>query len=382
MISLIVIFIILMLIYAVLMLYYRYHWDKIEIFEFEESPKNPQKLNQFSILISFRNEADQLEKLFNSIKKIDYLTDHFEVIFCDDYSIDQSYKLIEDFIISNKNLTIKLLSLNKQDLFEHKKAAIYKSFKHSQFPWILSTDADCIIPQNWLKVLNEFINKENPLMVSMPVLFINKNKSYWNNWLNLEFSGLIAIGGAGIKSGLINNCNAANLAYTREIFQEFNQFEKYAHLPGGDDVFFFHQVYSHYPARVKFLKSMEVCILTEAPKSLKEFLFQRIRWASKFGNYQNKGVSVVLALVWFYHASIFISLFLAVFNPLFLYVFFILFMGKLGVDYLFYQSVFKFFKSNTRFGFYFFDSILHIGYTVLIGIIGNFGKYSWKGRKY
>ena len=51
------------------MLYYRYHWDKIEIFEFEESPKNPQKLNQFSILISFRNEADQLEKLFNSIKK-------------------------------------------------------------------------------------------------------------------------------------------------------------------------------------------------------------------------------------------------------------------------------------------------------------------------
>lgn len=382
MISILIVFILLLMIYVSLMLYYKYYWDKIEIFSSDQQNTQGIQLNQFSILIAFRNEEESLPILLKSIKEMDYLPQNFEVIFCDDYSIDGSCELIQAFINENKHLDIKLIQLNENDLFKHKKAAIYKAFNTSKNPWILSTDADCIAPKNWLKTLNEFINKENPLMVSMPVLFKNSGKNYWRNWLNLEFSGLIAIGAAGIKSGLINNCNAANLAFTRELFQEFNQFDKFNHIPGGDDIFFFHQVYAHYPARVKFLKSHEVIVFTEASKSLKEFFYQRIRWASKFGNYQNKRVSMVLAMVWFYHASILISLFLGIFFPAYFYVFLILFLGKLIIDYLFYQSVFKFFKSNTRFGIYIFDSMLHTMYTVLIGIIGNFGKYSWKGRNY
>ena len=53
--------------------------------------------HKFSILISFRDEEVALPKLLNSLATIDYPQDHFEILFIDDESQDNSVQLIERF---------------------------------------------------------------------------------------------------------------------------------------------------------------------------------------------------------------------------------------------------------------------------------------------
>ena len=56
-----------------------------------------EKRTCFSIIIPFRNEADNLPKLLDSIEKLNYSSNLFEIIFIDDDSTDNSYHIVQYF---------------------------------------------------------------------------------------------------------------------------------------------------------------------------------------------------------------------------------------------------------------------------------------------
>ena len=78
-----------------------YGFDKIKIFMKEDLPSK----TKFSIVIPFRNEAENLPSLLKTIQYLNYPKELFEVIFIDDGSKDQSWSIIEQ--LKKENSCIK-----------------------------------------------------------------------------------------------------------------------------------------------------------------------------------------------------------------------------------------------------------------------------------
>ncbi|MBN1638317.1 MAG: glycosyltransferase, partial [Ignavibacteriales bacterium] len=102
-----------------------------------------------SILIPFRNEADNSLSCLKSLESQNFPKDKFEIIFIDDNSTDDSVKII---LQNKKNKNVKIISAEEtDDNFGHKKRAIQKGIDNSLGEIIVTTDADCIHNPNWLK---------------------------------------------------------------------------------------------------------------------------------------------------------------------------------------------------------------------------------------
>ena len=120
----------------------------------------------------------------------------------------------------------------------------------------------------------------------------------------------MGVTGAGIYGRFMNMCNGANLAYEKRAFYAVEGFNGIDKIASGDDMLLLQKMAKHFPNQVGFLKNKNATVLTNAKPDLKSFYQQRIRWASKSGNYQELQILFILALVFFFFFCIVFNLFL------------------------------------------------------------------------
>jgi len=246
---------------------------------------------------------------------------------------------------------------------------------------MVTTDADCVVPVNWLQLFNQFIETENPVFISAPVKF-SAQHSWLFHFQDLNFISLVGstLGGFGIGSPFM--CNGANLCYRKETFFELNGFEGNANIASGDDIFLMEKMFRTYPNQVKFLKSQEVIVETHAEDTLKLFINQQIRWASKSVSYQNLfakfvGIVVFLENIWVLILGISVLLF-----PEFLRVFMLVFALKIMVDFMLIAKTSFFLKSTNSLKHYVPVSLCYPFFIVFTGFLSLFKNYEWKGRSF
>jgi glycosyltransferase involved in cell wall biosynthesis len=99
---------------------------------------------RFSILVAFRDEEVHLPALIESLQLLEYPKEQYEIILVNDHSTDASENLVTQF--EKSSINVKLLQL-KEGLFG-KKAALQLAIEQAQFEYIITTDADCIVPKN------------------------------------------------------------------------------------------------------------------------------------------------------------------------------------------------------------------------------------------
>jgi hypothetical protein len=116
-------------------------------------------------------------------------------------------------------------------------------------------------------------------------------------------------------------------------------------------------------------------------KTWKEFFNQRIRWASKAKYYDDKRIILVLLLVYLFNLSFPILAIAGFFcHDYWLYLGG-LWLTKTIIELPFVYSVATFFGKKSLVRYFFFFQPLHIFYTIISGLFGQFGKYEWKGRR-
>lgn len=96
-----------------------------------------------SVVVAVRNEAGSISRLLTSLEVQDFARSNFEVIFVNDHSTDASAELIDRWIESNQQLQVRLL----QSPGEGKKHALTEGIQRAKGEIILTTDADCVLPQ-------------------------------------------------------------------------------------------------------------------------------------------------------------------------------------------------------------------------------------------
>ena len=191
---------------------------------------------------------------------------------------------------------------------------------------------------------------------------------------------LQGITGASGHRKIQSMCNGANLAYEKKIFYEVEGFKGIDGIASGDDMLLMHKIQEKYPERIGYLKSTNVIVQTQPAETIKEFMNQRIRWASKADKYSDLKITAVLVLVYLLNAWIFFMAVYSFFSKNAFHLLLLLIISKTIVEIFFIFSVARFFNKQKLLWWFVPAQPFHIIYTLIAGWLGKFGNYSWKGR--
>lgn len=353
------------LVYVIAILVLIYGFAKVDVFEkIDLEPKT-----NFSIIVPFRNEANNLPLLLESISRLNYPTNLFEVILVDDASNSK-------FQIPDYGFQISIIDNNRISN-SPKKDAITTAMHTATNDWVITTDADCVVPENWLLTFDNYIQLNSVEMLAGAVKY-DDNTSFLNHFQQLDLSSLqgATMGSFGINYGFM--CNGANFGYTRSLFEKLNGFQGNDTIASGDDVFLLQKAIAQFPDKVHYLKSHNAIVTTKPEATWLGLFYQRVRWASKTKSYQSVFGKLLGGIVFLGNVSLLVAISYFFFEKI--NVILICFLGsvKLVVDFLLIQNTNHFLKSKTH--NFIISSLLYPLFCVSVALYSLFGGYKWKGR--
>ena len=319
--------------------------------------ENTEKLLPFTVIINYRNEQANLPVLLSSIKNQEYSLDLIQWIFVNDHSTDGSLAILKQF----------------------KKDGISQAIELSSHNHIITTDADCMLPQNWLLSYNAIYNKHpNAHFIAAPVM-IDQKKSIISSLQTQEMNALqlITVGGFSYRQPFM--CNGANMSFTKDAFHEVNGYEGNDHISSGDDIFLLEKLVAEDVMKCHYLKNKEAIVTTFPKNSFKDMISQRARWAQKGSETKsmlNKLVSFqVLAMSLLFILSPLFWVFEMINSPMFVGIL----ATKLFTDVMVLFISDRFFE-NVKWRFV---PINFFIYPILVIIIAflSLNRSDWQGRK-
>ena len=370
---------ILTIMYAVILMAYRFWFGKMQLFQFNqiEALSPGQSSTQFTVIIPARNEAANIKACVDSILAQDYPADAFEIIVIDDFSEDDTVFIVT--ALSQQYSQVRLIQLADHckdgETLAYKKKAIEIAVAEAKGDWILTTDADCIVPQKWLLLYNAYIQEHQPCFVAAPVMFI-KTAGILNQFQVLDFLALQGITAAAVGAGKHSMSNGANLGFEKTAFIAVGGYQGVDHIASGDDMFLMHKMKQTLHKPVGYLFHPDAIVLTAAMDTWKSFIMQRIRWASKARYYDDRSITMVLTLVYFFNLSFVLLAFMGSWSTLLIALAF-----KTFFELFFLDPVAKFFRLQPELKHFVLYQPIHIVYNIAAGLFGQLKTYSWKGRK-
>jgi glycosyltransferase involved in cell wall biosynthesis len=333
----------------------------------------------FSIIVPFRNEEKNLPKLLQSFSKLNYPYKLIEIVMVDDFSTDLSERVCIKWRLEHEFLDTTLLeNLRLSD--SPKKDAIGRAVPIIKHDWIITTDADCIVPENWLLTLDNYIQKHQPEMIVGAVKYRAKN-NWFHRFQQLDLLSLqgTTIGSFGIGKPFM--CNGANFAYTKKLFKEIGGFDGVSKNASGDDVFLLQKATKDHLDKIHYLKNTESIVKTKPENDLFYFLMQRVRWASKTTGYQSGYAKFLAVVVLLMNLGLVVGFGLSITRRLDWSILLGVFSAKYLVDYwLLYKTNRYLLKGQWILPLA--TGVIYPFYSSLVGIYSLFGRFSWKGRKF
>lgn len=364
-------------VYAILMLAYKYGWSRAKVFV---AGKNYLPVTKISVIIPARNEEENITACIQALLAQDYPKELLEIIVVDDHSTDNTASIIKEYADSGVQY-ISLAEAMKEggQVVAYKKLALATGIGQSEGELIVTTDADCVSETLRLHEIAAIYEQEKPVMIVAPVRFTSDG-SILQTFQALDFMSMQGITVATLQLGLGNMCNGANLAFQRAAFDKVGGYTGTDHIATGDDYLLMVKLNKEYPGAISYLKSWEAIVDTPPQTTWAGFFQQRVRWASKSGKYDDSKLTGVLLLVYLYNFSL-LLLALSGFYRIELFVWFIiLLVFKTIVELIYLAPVAKFYNMGRRLSAFPLLQPLHILYIVSAGFMGFIGKYQWKGR--
>ncbi|WP_412068297.1 glycosyltransferase [Rubrivirga sp. IMCC43871] len=359
-------------------------------------------LPTITVVVAARDEEDTIGPCVDSILATDYPAGKLEVIVVDDDSADATAAVVRQRMTARHALAAAGDELHPDEWDEaegggrlrlihipedrrrdraHKKAAIEKAVAHARGELILTTDADCIVAPGWPRALAAQFEGPEIAFVSGPVAYtVRPTDGLFVKLQAMDFFGVMACGAGAIGCGRPHLANGANVGYRRETFEALGGFSGIDHVTSGDDELLMQKIAYTTPLDIRFCADPGAIVTTEPVRTVKAFVHQRKRWASKSLNYRPSLQRMILTIGTFYF--LITAAYLAVWVwPALVPVL----LAGLGLKALGDLSVMA--PAARRFGrmrllwVYPLHLLLHSPHSLMVGILGPLGGFEWKGRE-
>ncbi len=364
--------------YVWLMVTYIKGWARQKEFRL---PANYVPQTFISVIIPARNERDNIGACITSVLAQNYPADLFEVIVVDDHSEDDTARIVGDFTDDR----LRLLDLahhlpRDKKINAYKKAALSAGISRAKGELIVTTDADCVAPNAWLTHLACMFEQEHPAMIVAPVVYFATG-GLCRIFQMIDFMGMQGVTVAANSMKMGNMSNGANLAFSKDAFEQVQGYEGIDNLASGDDYLLMMKISRLPDAKIACLKSEQAIMTTIPQPDWASFLRQRIRWASKSGKYDDKKLTAILLLVYVFNIAFVALGIMGLFQHRYWLVAGAMLAIKTVVEYVFMNPVADFFGKQWTKVYFPFLQPLHIIYVTVAGFFGFFGNYKWKDRR-
>lgn len=235
-----------------------------------KSAKIDQNLDEITVVIPFRNEAENLANFLDCVYKQKYQP--VQWIFVNDHSTDD-YRA--EFL-KYKDFPIRVLSLPEEQ--RGKKRAIRFGMDHVTTDYCLTMDADVVFGSEYLKSMMVVPKAD---LVILPVKMTGTK--WWHGFFTLEywFTTLINKGTTGWLRPI--SCSGANLLINIKAFEEVDDIEEHDHILSGDDIYTL-RAFREGKKSIEVVERDELTVSTATPGRISETMNQRLRWMTKTGN--------------------------------------------------------------------------------------------------
>ncbi len=329
---------------------------------------------KISVIIAVRNEAQNILACLNTFQKQRYNKALFEIIIVNDHSADETEQIVNSFI-KTSDLKIQLTSLTDK---ASKKEALKHGIGLAEYEIIATTDADCLLPNNWLINISDHFQSNTDMLLG-PVIFKNKN-GFLSAFQTLDMLAIqgIEFGTLGFKQPILNN--AANLSYSKKAYNNVNGFDSF-NTPSGDDIFLLEK-FKNQHQKIEGCLSPGFIVETKQETTLAGFLNQRIRWSSKSKYYSDKLLMSFSGLVLIQNISLLFIYIGILFAEKHTLTFTILLLTKWFIDFILLFLVASFFKRRSSMFYFIPVQLVYPIYILIIWVASITMKFEWKGRKY
>ena len=357
--------------YSLLLLTFLFGWVKIRR---QPVPVKGPSSPRISIVAALRNEESNIENFVHDLSAIVYPAGNFEVILVNDHSTDATLEKTKLQI--NDLPGFRLLDLPSG--LEGKKEALRFGIEQAGFEIIATTDADCRFSKNWLGCVSLYFQQEETKML-VGVVKLIESDSFFTRLQVTEFSSLVGTAAAAVGLGHPILCNGANLSFRKEVFMEVNGYDGNLQIASGDDEFLLRKIRKQYPSGIKFLNFYEATVSTFAQKDIRDFFYQRIRWAGKW-RHNSDPLARMLAIFMLLSHLAFIGL--IVDNLVHREASYGLVLYKIFLEGIFFSWVARFLHRRIDLLAFLTLQIIYPFYIIIIGMLSLVLRYEWKNRNY
>ena len=235
--------------------------------------------------------------------------------------------------------------------------------------------------KNWIESMVAPFEDGSVGFVSSLTPLINKRSNIFNNLFMMDSIAQDIFSGYSIGKDLILSCNARSIAYRKSYFLEMKGYHQIKDIISGDDDLVLHKIVHYIGCRVKFISNKKSMVFSESPNTLKEFINQRSRYASKGFHYYklqfiSKEMKIILPFLFLVNliCCFLIMKFCNTGSPIYL----IALLFKIIPDYFMINPIYL--KNNLKWDWLSFIilSTIHPIYIVIFAIIGPLYRYEWK----
>jgi len=271
----------------------------VSSFRYRREPRGfAKEKHAFSIIVPCYNEARILPNTIRGIRKMDY--DRFEVIFINDGSTDQTFKVLDQELGLAECIDEGLINPVVRGVYQSflypniyvidkentgKADSLNKGIRFCHFELVVTLDGDCILEKDALSIMNESFQDEDVIAsggavhVMQYLLLSRKSKAI------IALQALDFIKGFYIYKASLAFNNALSIisgafgVFRKDALMAVQGFRK--GLGEDIDITLRLQDYaSRHNKRVTY-QSNAVCY-TECPENLHDLMRQRIRWQKAF----------------------------------------------------------------------------------------------------
>ncbi|WP_456462665.1 glycosyltransferase [Reichenbachiella sp.] len=316
-----------------------------------------------SILISLRNEEDNVQALCDSLGQLTY--PNFEILLGDDDSGDSTLKLLEECKPENA----QVFTYKNEDGSFGKQKVLAQLAKESKGDFLLFTDADMQFHPDWIQGMLSQVSEGQEIVVGLTKVSGN---DWWSKMQNLDWLFNEWIIGWFARKGIGLTAWGNNLLISKSIYQEIGGYETLDETI-IEDVTLFRALASKGGKLV--VNCHPFAVARTKPVSFYDYLNQRKRWMT--GLLKINPLIIVGGLVkWLFWP---ILILLALDNPFWIMVG----ITVLGMKFHLMSKIGKVTNSHiSLFSLLLFEIYDFVFYLLTFAFYLLPIKIDWKGRKY
>jgi cellulose synthase/poly-beta-1,6-N-acetylglucosamine synthase-like glycosyltransferase len=232
------------------------------------------ELPLISILIAVRDEVHTVNYALNSLEKLNYPKDKYEVLMGDDGSTDGSTKILKEWDKENNNFFYIPIN-DKVEHLDAKANVLEQLANKAKGEFMMITDADVEVPPSWLLKQLACWKEGSGIQSGFTII---KAKDFFSSMQMIDWS--LALGMVKIVSGWKIPVTGVgnNMMVSREAYNEVGGYKNIPFSVTEDFALF--QAVAKKGFKYQQLANEDSLVRTFAVKGFKNLMNQRKRWMS------------------------------------------------------------------------------------------------------